>query len=288
MAAEGEAPLPSSRPVPPAEAMDLSPLLSAASRSLRPGDLLSSARFSLQDAMLAIEIGDPRLDAGCRWRRGGAAEGEATSVEALVRAGELQREIDLEVEGVSGSEKEEAEGEAEEVASAAGGGAGGALPLPLCLFLDWSLAAVLTWLDGGSLPQTVGASVHYLKGRELYCDAEEEAIAAGEEEDDEETEERQEGKRRQERPVGVGISGMGAEQTGRDGSGESSASSAGAQAASAPPFYGEAAAEVFLPPLEVSRLKRRALACSVAAIRGLVTVCHDVISSGLVADVRGH
>lgn len=221
--------------------------------------------------MLAIEIGDPRLDAGCRWRQAGGPR--ELSLEALVGAGELQREIDLEtdvVEGDGGDEnggKDAGEGgEAKGgEAKASGGSPNGApvptaSPLPLRPFLDWSLAAVLTWLEGGSLPQTVGASIHYLKGRELYCDAEEEAIAAGDDdlEEDEDDE-------------GVG--------------GEGSSGVAVSRGEKASPG-GEAATEVFLSPLEISRLKRRVLACSVAAIRGLVTVCHDVITSGLVADVR--
>ncbi len=47
-----------------AERIDVSGVLEAASEQLAVGDMLQSPAFNLFNVMSAVEIGDPRLDAG--------------------------------------------------------------------------------------------------------------------------------------------------------------------------------------------------------------------------------
>lgn len=49
---------------PESEALDVMGLLKAASEQLAVGEMLHSPAFNLFNVMSAVEIGDPRLDAG--------------------------------------------------------------------------------------------------------------------------------------------------------------------------------------------------------------------------------
>ena len=69
--AGGAAPMP---PQPPPEQVPADAALDAAARTLPVGGLLHGPTFSLHDAMLAVEVGDPKLDAGAR---GGEEEEDA-------------------------------------------------------------------------------------------------------------------------------------------------------------------------------------------------------------------
>lgn len=46
--------------------VDIGPLLAAASAQLAPGEMVQGAGFSLFEAMSAVEVGNPKMDAGAR------------------------------------------------------------------------------------------------------------------------------------------------------------------------------------------------------------------------------
>ena len=58
---------------PPPSLVPVDATLAAAAATLPTGGLLHGPLFSLHDAMLAVELGDPKLDAGARGGRGAGA-----------------------------------------------------------------------------------------------------------------------------------------------------------------------------------------------------------------------
>lgn len=53
-----------SRPIEPCEMLDVKGLLEQASDGLEMGEMIMTQNFDLFHVMSAVEIGDPRLDAG--------------------------------------------------------------------------------------------------------------------------------------------------------------------------------------------------------------------------------
>ena len=68
---------------PPPLLIPLDAALAAAAAALPVGGLLHGPLFSLHDAMLAVEVGDPKLDAGARVARGEEEAGGADDNAAL-------------------------------------------------------------------------------------------------------------------------------------------------------------------------------------------------------------
>ena len=69
------------------EHLDIQPFLAQVCDGMAIGELLHGEHFSLHDAMVAIEIGDPKMDVGLR--RGG----DIRTAEELIAAGEAPVDI---------------------------------------------------------------------------------------------------------------------------------------------------------------------------------------------------
>jgi N-alpha-acetyltransferase 35, NatC auxiliary subunit len=102
--------------------VDVQPLLSAAQSALDIGELVAADTFRLHDAMLAIEIGDPKMDVGLR-------TGDSRSAAQRIAAGEAPTDLS---------------------------------PEAMQTVLDRLLAMEATWHTGSMLPQTVFTSLYLL------------------------------------------------------------------------------------------------------------------------------
>lgn len=71
--------------------LDVQPFLQQVCDGMAVGELLCGDHFSLQDAMIAIEIGDPKMDVGLR-------RGDPRSADELIAAGLAPVDLSLEAQ----------------------------------------------------------------------------------------------------------------------------------------------------------------------------------------------
>jgi hypothetical protein len=74
---------------PHVDLIDVQPFLQTVCDGMQVGELLCRNNFNLHDAMIAIEIGDPKMDVGLR-------RGDNRSLEELLAAGLAPVDISLE------------------------------------------------------------------------------------------------------------------------------------------------------------------------------------------------
>jgi len=103
--------------------VDVQPLFERVCDGMAVGELLASDTFSLQDAMVAIEIGDPKMDVGLR-------RGDVPSAAELIAAGRAPLDLP---------------------------------PEQLLAVMDRLLAMEVTWHKGALLPHTVYISLYMLE-----------------------------------------------------------------------------------------------------------------------------
>jgi N-alpha-acetyltransferase 35, NatC auxiliary subunit len=73
------------------EHLDVQPFLQSVCDGMQVDELLCQDNFNLHDAMIAIEIGDPKMDVGLR-------RGDTRSLEELIAAGLAPVDISLELQ----------------------------------------------------------------------------------------------------------------------------------------------------------------------------------------------
>lgn len=108
------------------EWVDVAPFLERVCDGMYPGEMLHGEHFSLHNAMLAIEIGDEKMDLGCR----GRGEADPRSVEQLIEDGHAPVVFEN--------------------------------PATLIALLDRLLEMEAMWHNGSMLPQTVYTSLYML------------------------------------------------------------------------------------------------------------------------------